>query len=302
MNWRINAFLILSLINALSCADSGQSNSLGEQHASTTSLAEVEDVVKAGENWKRIDLRKPEEFQKGHIPHALNVWRPAITDTTYPYGGMMPTQPHLEQLLSKLGISPTDTILIYDDKAACDAARLWWILKYYGHQNIKLLNGGLTAWKEAGNETLTDHMAVESSDYEFHTRPDSSLLAIISSVRSIDTSALVLLDTRGETEYLGEFHKKGAAYPGHISGALNLDWGMAVDYGGTKKFLSTETLKTRFDGVGIDGTKPVITYCHSGVRSAHTLFVLTELLGFRNIKNYDGSWIEWSHHNDTLSR
>ena len=145
-------------------------------------------------------------------------------------------------------------------------------------------------------------MAVESSNYEFHTRPDSSLLAIISSVRSIDTSALVLLDTRGETEYLGEFHKKGAAYPGHISGALNLDWGMAVDYGGTKKFLSTETLKTRFDGVGIDGTKPVITYCHSGVRSAHTLFVLTELLGFRNIKNYDGSWIEWSHHNDTLSR
>ncbi|MDB4656254.1 rhodanese-like domain-containing protein, partial [Flavobacteriales bacterium] len=164
--------------------------------------------------------------------------------------------------------------------------------------NIKLLNGGLAAWK-ATDEGLSElSYSLETSDYKFQSRPDSSFLAMFSVVQSIDTSAIVLLDTRGEQEHSGEFHKNGAAYPGHIDGAVNLDWAMAVDYGGTQKFLSVDTLKERYAAIGIDGTKPVVTYCHSGVRSAHTLFVLTELLGYRNIKNYDGSWIQWSHLNE----
>ena len=302
MSWRIKSLLLFAILLSIGCGNFEQPKSKTTDYASVESLAEVEDVINAGSNWKLIDLRKPKEFEQGHIPHAQNVWRTDITDTSYQYGGMMPTQLHMELLLGKLGISPSDTIVIYDEKAECDAARLWWILKFYGHQNIKLLNGCLAAWKATGEELSERSYSLETSDYKFQSRPDSLFHAMFSLVQSIDTSATVLLDTRGEQEYSGEFHKNGAAYPGHIDGAINLDWAMAVDYGGTQKFLSVDTLKNRYAQIGIDGTKPVITYCHSGVRSAHTLFVLTELLGYRNIKNYDGSWIEWSHINDTPSR
>lgn len=302
MNWKISDLLILVVTLLISCRNSEQLNSKVAEYASTESLTEVEDVLNSGAGWKLIDLRKPEEFGQGHIPGAQNVWRTDITDTTFPYGGMMPTQHQMEELLSELGLTPTDTILIYDEKAECDAARLWWILKFYGHQNIKLLNGGLAAWKSSGNHLVTNVTPAVVSNYEFKTEPDSSLLAVYESVQEIQNSKFVLLDTRGEKEYTGEFHKTGAAFPGHINGAVNLDWAMTVDYDGTQKFLPTDMLKARFAEIGVSGSEPVITYCHSGVRSAHTLFVLTELLGYSNIKNYDGSWIEWSHLNDTLSR
>jgi thiosulfate/3-mercaptopyruvate sulfurtransferase len=198
-------------------------------------------------------------------------------------------------LLGKLGINAADTIVIYDEKAECDAARLWWVLKFYGHKNVKLLNGGLTTWNALGNELSIDAAISDTTAYRFQLQPDSSILALLGAIELMPDSDLLLLDTRGTDEYSGEFHKSGAAYPGHIKGAINLDWAVAVDYDGTQKFLSAQELKARYAAIGIDGTKPVITYCHSGVRSAHTLFVLTELLGYRNIKNYDGSWVEWSH-------
>lgn len=296
MNWKISILLFLVGLT-FGCETTDQSGRHGTDYASPESLVEVEDAINAESNWKLIDLRKPEEFEQGHIRGAQNVWRTDITDTSYQYGGMMPTQLHMEQLLSRLGISPSDTIIIYDQKAECDAARLWWILKFYGHQHVRLLNGGLAAWKASGNELVTNQILGEISNYRFQSKPDSNLLALFTLVQSIDTSTRILLDTRGKEEYSGEFHKNGAAYPGHIDGAVNLDWAMAVDYDGSQKFLPIDTLKARYAAIGIDGTKPVITYCHSGVRSAHTLFVLTELLGYCNINNYDGSWIEWSHIN-----
>lgn len=297
MNWKIKSLLLFAILLSIGCGNFEQPKSKTTEYASVESLAEVDDLINSGGGRKLIDLRKPEEFKQGHIPEAQNVWRTDITDTNYPYGGMMPTQLHMELLLSSLGIETSDTIVIYDEKADCDAARLWWILKFYGHQNIKLLNGGLAAWKAKGEMLSERSYNLKITDYKFHSEPDSSLLAMFSFVQSIHTSTLVLLDTRGEKEYSGETHKNGAAYPGHIKGAINLDWAVAVDYDGTQKFLSAQELKARYAAIGIDGTKPVVTYCHSGVRSAHTLFVLTELLGYRNIKNYDGSWIEWSHLN-----
>ncbi|MFM1875207.1 MAG: hypothetical protein RL266_944 [Bacteroidota bacterium] len=295
MSWKISGLLIFASLFLNGCGNSEQTQSTISEYASVESLAEVEDVINSAARWKLIDLRKPEEFDSGHILGAQNVWRTDITDTAYPYGGMMPTQLHMELLLSKLGIEPADTLLIYDDKAECDAARLWWILKLYGHPNVKLLNGGLRSWVAANRQLTNAEVSHTPSNYQFHSQPDSSIYASISYLRSnLGSNAFVLLDTRSEQEFNGEL-KEGAAYGGHIENALNLDWAMAVDFNGTQKFLHADQLRSNFNAVGIDGTKPIITYCHSGVRSAHTLFVLTELLGYRNIKNYDGSWIEWSH-------
>ena len=279
----------------IGCSNPEPKRSTPSEYASVKSLAEVEDLTSSGAQWKLIDLRKPEEFKQGHIPGAQNVWRTDITDTTYSYGGMMPSQLHMEQLLSKLGIAPKDTIVIYDYKAECDAARLWWILKFYGHQNTKLLNGGLKAWIDSDGQISHSDTKSSSTDYRFESLPDSSIHATMSFVQSsIGNAEIILLDTRGEQEFDGKL-KDGAARGGHINYALNFDWARSVDYDGTMKFLPSDTLKARYAAIGIDGSKPVVTYCHSGVRSAHTLYVLTELLGYRNIKNYDGSWIEWSH-------
>lgn len=295
MNWKISGLLIFAALLFVGCGTSEQPKSKASEYASTESLAEVEDLLSAGVRWKIIDLRKPEEFQQGHIPGAQNVWRTDITDTSFAYGGMMPNQLHMEQLLGRLGIAASDTILIYDDKAECDAARLWWILKFYGHPNIKLLNGGLKAWVAVNGELSNSEAKPEPSNYQFDSQPDSSVYASIKYLRShLGSHDFILLDTRGEQEFNGK-PKDGAAYGGHIENAVNLDWAMAVDFNGTQKFLDADQLKVNFQDVGVDGEKSVITYCHSGVRSAHTLFVLTELLGYRNIKNYDGSWIEWSH-------
>ena len=299
MNWKINGLSFVAALLTIGCEDSKQSKLKSTEYASVENLTEIHELVSLGQRWKLIDLRKPEEFKKGHIPGALNVWRTDLADTSFTYGGMMPTQFQMELLLSRLGISPTDTIVIYDHKAQCDAARLWWVLKVYGHENIKLLNGGLTTWNALGNELSINTEVSDTTAYRFHLQPDSSLLALIEAIELMPDSNLLLLDTRGKEEYSGGVHKNGASHAGHINGAINFDWAMAVDYHGTQKFLSAEELKTRYAVIGIDGTKPVITYCHSGVRSAHTLFVLTELLGYRNIRNYDGSWIEWSHlHNE----
>ena len=296
MNWKISQLVAAAIFLIIACNRNPEPSTETKTYASTECLIEAEVLSEAVADYVLIDIRKPEEYQQGHIPSALNVWRNQITDSSYAYGGMMPTKPQFEALLSQLGINPTDTIVIYDDKAECDAARLWWILAFYGHEKIKLLNGGLTAWKTSNGSVSTDMKVVESTSYQFINPPDSNLLALINDVDlALKEPHWVVLDTRGVSEHSGKVLKKGAARAGSIKGSKNFDWAMAVDYNGTNKFLPANDLKKMYDSIGVDGSKPVITYCHTGVRSAHTLFVLTELLGYRNIKNYDGSWTEWSH-------
>lgn len=294
MFWR-NRTLIAIIVFIASCGESSTTLKKPNSYASTKSLIEAEELLGVTANYILIDLRKPEEYASGHLPQALNVWRNQITDSSYAYGGMIPTQHQFENLLSGLGITPTDTIVIYDDKAECDAARLWWILKFYGHQHIKLLNGGLAAWLAVNGQITNDFPKIEKSTYRFSNSPDSSVLALLSDVElAISDSEIIILDTRGVEEYSGKFQKSGAAKPGRINQAINIDWATAVDYNGTKKFRSSKELSEIYKSAQTDTTNEIIVYCHTGVRSAHTFFVLSELLGYKNVKNYDGSWTEWS--------
>jgi len=268
------------------------------EYSSTKYLIEPEELATKLEkaNVKLIDMRDPNDYSTGHIQGAINIWRPQITDTTFEYGGMMGTKEQLEKLLGNSGILPSDSIIIYDDRAQCNAARLWWLLKYFGHEHMAMLNGGLKSWEQAGGILSKEIIVADSVKYTFSA---SSLESICASQENVKTSFIdtnsILLDTRGPDEFSGEKHKDGAADAGAIPNAINMDWSMAVDYHGDQKFLPYKELKRIYAEIGIDGTQPVITYCHSGVRSAHTLFVLTELLGYKNVRNYDGSWIEWSY-------
>jgi len=219
---------------------------------------------------KIIDFRKEEAYIKGHIPNAIPLWRTDIEDTSLPYKGMMATKEQIEKLFSSLGIRPTDTLVVYDANGSCDAARLWWVLQCYGFTRVKLLNGGLIAWETANQALTKTRPKYEPSTFRL---PETTIMNHHISRQQIlkiltDSLPYFILDTRTTDEFTGKRQKKGAAKAG------------------------------RYEGLAIPKDAEIIAYCHSGVRSAHTTFVLTQLLGYKKVKNYDGSWTEWSHFNE----
>jgi len=287
---RILTFLLI--INALFSCSSDSSTALIE----CTELS----LKDSRENYKIIDLRKPEKFNQGHIPKAINIWRDNIVNREKDYGGMMAEKAVIESLFGKLGIKNGDQIIIYDDKGLCDAARLWWILDYYGYLKVKLLNGGFTKWKKENHPVSLDTVVLKRTIFTFNnsTAKKRHYADIHEVKKAISDSDIVLLDTRELEEYTGDFMKKGAFRSGRIPSSTWFNWSETVDYKNSTQFKDLEKLKYMYASRGVTPDKEIIAYCQSGVRSAHTTFVLTQLLNYPNVKNYDGSWIEWSYFKD----
>ena len=268
---------------------------------STKHLMECEDLkdLSTSSNIKIIDFRKPDIFLKEHIINAINVWRTDIEDASFPYKGMMARRAKMEALFSRLGIKNEDELIIYDDNGACDSSRLWWILKNYGFNKVKILNGGLTQWKHKKGSLTSEVIKYPPSNFKLPFKSNMALYADLEDIKSlIVNDNKILLDTRTDSEFSGKRQKKGARRGGHIPNSLLLDWSHAIDFNASKKFKPYKELLELYQQKGITKRKEIYVYCHSGVRSAHTTFVLTELLGFKNVKNYDGSWVEWSFHKD----
>jgi len=254
--------------------------------------------VYQNKNIKIIDFRKPELYAEKHIIGALNIWRSDIEDTSYPYGGMMASKEQLETLFSKLGITNSDTLLVYDDKGLCDAARLWWVLQNYGFTNFKMLNGGLTHWTAKGNELTKAQPVITKSNFTFQEKENPNLSIDKEQVFSAMHANTTIIDTRTQDEYSGKTQKKGAFKAGRIPNSKLIDWTRAIDYHGSKKIKSKEELEKIYSTLDVAKNDTIIVYCHSGVRSAHTTFILTQVLGYKNVFNYDGSWTEWSYFDD----
>ena len=253
--------------------------------------------MKSDEPLLIIDVRPPLKYLLGHLPGAYNLWRPAYqaNEGEYPYQGMRASQKKLEAQLGALGTRPDTLIVLYDGHDSMDAARLWWLLKLNGHDQVSILNGGLKGWKAANYLTsLKPGATPVKTDYRFSGRKHPEYLAELSQVKqaSEDHKAL-LVDVRSHEEYTGETRKSGAYRKGRIPGSIWFDFRNAVDETG---FVKASKLKQLLLEKGIAKEKEIILYCQSGVRSAHSLFVLTQLLGYPNVRNYDGSWIEWSWH------
>lgn len=242
-----------------------------------------------------IDFRKSEEYNAGHIPEALNIWRTAIEDASYPYKGMSASNEAIEKLFSTLGIQSDDTIVIYDNKGLCDAARLWWVLKNFNFKKVSLLNGGWLEWKEMNGEISMETPKIVPSSFTFNSAISNEYQIHKEELETLITSEeLVLLDTRTADEFSGKRQKSGAKRAGRIPNSHHIDWMNAMDMK-QQKFKSRAQLEEIFTQLGVSKDKTIVTYCHTGVRSAHTTFVLTQLLGYTNVKNYDGSWSEWSY-------
>ena len=206
---------------------------------------------------------------------------------------------NFEALLRRSGVTTDTTIVLYGDNNNWFAAWGAWVFDIYGFSDVKLLDGGRKYWEAQGLplDTATPEYAATEVTVSDELRPLRARLVDVLAVVEGEVQAQ-LVDIRGPKEYNGEiFAPEGvqelSIRAGHIPGAVNVPWGTIVNEDGT--FKSADEIKAIYAAVGIDGAQPIITYCRIGERSSHTWFVLTHLLGFGKVRNYDGSWTEWGN-------
>jgi thiosulfate/3-mercaptopyruvate sulfurtransferase len=233
-------------------------------------------------------------YEKGHIRGALG-WNWS-TDLHAPIGRDYVDQAGLSALLSAAGVGDDTTVILYGGNNNWFAAYAYWILKLRGFDNVKLLNGGRKKWELESRELTTDAPQVTSTSYSVSGGERGEIRALRDEVLAKLGSAS-FVDVRSGEEYRGEklapdhLPQEQAQVPGHIPGAANVTWMKAANDDGT--FKSADELKALYEGEGVTPDKEVIAYCRIGERSSHTWFALTELLGYGNVKNYDGSWTEY---------
>lgn len=234
-------------------------------------------------------------YNEGHIPGAVGFdWQKELQDQIV--RAPLDTQ-HLEQLLGSAGISNDTTIVLYGDNNNWFAAWALWILKYYGHKDVRLLDGGRVKWLADKREITTEVPSYAPATYKAE-QPHAEIRALRDQVLGVlGKDNVALVDVRSPGEYSGELlapanlPQEGAQRGGHIPGAANIPWAMAVQEDGT--FKSADDLRALYESKGVSADKDVVAYCRIGERSSHTWFVLNYLLGYPNVRNYDGSWTEW---------
>ncbi|MGH3132521.1 MAG: sulfurtransferase [Gaiellaceae bacterium] len=239
----------------------------------------------------------PDLYEEGHIPGAVKLhWRDDLQD---PLIRDVVSKADFERLMGERGIANDASIVLYGDKNNWFAAFAYWYLKTYGHEDVRLLDGGRQKWIEEGRELTTDAPSVSSTTYTAKERDESIRVRRDEVLAGLGTRGIALVDVRSPQEYSGElqappgYEQEGALRTGHIPGAQSVPWATAVRDDGT--FKGTDELREIYGSKGVTPDKEVHAYCRIGERSAHTWFVLRELLGYENVKNYDGSWTEWGN-------
>ncbi|HEX7471747.1 MAG TPA: sulfurtransferase [Candidatus Limnocylindrales bacterium] len=233
-------------------------------------------------------------YEQSHIPGAVGWnWTSQLSD------GIrrdIASQGDFSALLSASGIGPDTTVILYGDNNNWFAAWAYWQLKLYGHRDTRILDGGRKFWLDNGLPLTTDVADVEATDYRL-PEADFALRAFRDDILPrLGDPGLTLVDVRSPAEYNGEIiappgMSETAQRAGHIPGAASVPWAQTVREDGT--FKSEEELRALYEAKGVTPDKDVIAYCRIGERSSHTWFVLHELLGYRRVRNYDGSWTEW---------
>jgi thiosulfate/3-mercaptopyruvate sulfurtransferase len=239
----------------------------------------------------------PALYAEAHIPGAIGFdWKLDLQDQVK-RDFLGPED--FSKLMGSRGISNDQTILLYGDRNNWFAAYTYWYFRYYGHDKVRLINGPREKWISEGRDTTSDVPSYDEVKFEAK-KGDDEIRAYRDDVTESLGDGINLVDVRSPQEYSGEliamagYEQEGAQRAGHIPGAASVPWAQAVREDGT--FKSADELRKLYEEKGvIDGDKPIIAYCRIGERSAHTWFVLAELLGQDNVRNYDGSWTEWGN-------
>jgi thiosulfate/3-mercaptopyruvate sulfurtransferase len=238
----------------------------------------------------------PALYNEAHIPGAIGFdWQRDLQDQVK-RDFLGPKE--FGQLFGSRGISNDHTVVLYGDRNNWFAAYTYWYLKYYGHDKVKLVNGPREKWIDEGRPTSTEVPSNPATNFVAKA-PDEAIRAKRDEMLKLVGGQTRLVDVRSPQEYSGEliamagYEQEGAQRAGHIPGAANVPWAQAVNEDGT--FKSVDELRELYQGKGVLNGNDIVAYCRIGERSAHTWFVLHELLGNDNVKNYDGSWTEWGN-------
>jgi thiosulfate/3-mercaptopyruvate sulfurtransferase len=236
-------------------------------------------------------------YDTGHIPGAIKIdW---VSDLNDPLVRDYLDGQRFAQLLSSKGIGPEKTVVFYGDKNNWWACYAFWVFQLFGHTRAKIMDGGRKKWVDEGRELNRQVPNYGTVDYPEPIRTDYKIRAFRDQVLKHLEEDGALVDVRSPGEFAGEllhmpdYPQEGAVRGGHIPGARNIPWAKAANEDGT--FKSVEELRELYEGAGIQADQNVIAYCRIGERSSHTWFVLTYLLGYPSVRNYDGSWTEWGN-------
>ncbi|MFN2469570.1 MAG: sulfurtransferase [Gaiellaceae bacterium] len=237
----------------------------------------------------------PDQYDEGHVPGAIKLhWRDDLQDAVE---RDLIEKDAFEQLMTGSGISNDTTLVLYGDKNNWFAAYAYWYLKIYGHEDVRILDGGRQKWLDEGRETTTEVPSPSRGVYTAQDRDESIRARRDTVLDRLGMDALV--DVRSPQEYSGDliappgYEQEGAQRGGHIPTAQSIPWASAVSDDGT--FKPADELRNLYESKGVTADRSVTAYCRIGERSAHTWFVLRELLGYERVKNYDGSWTEWGN-------
>jgi len=244
-----------------------------------------------------VDYDPTANYNLGHVPGAvLFDWKKDIND---PVTRNIFSKQTCEDLLQRAGVNNNTTLVLYGDFNNWFAAFAFWAFKYYGFKDLRLMNGGRKKWLEEDRPITKDIPQYQLGNFKA-TEPDKSIRVFLNQVKeALDKENIAMVDVRSPKEFTGEilappeYPTEHAQRGGHIPRASNIPWSQAVKDDGT--FKSVEDLKQLYQSKGIVPEKEIIAYCRIGERSSHTWFVLKYLLGYPNVKNYDGSWTEWGN-------
>jgi thiosulfate/3-mercaptopyruvate sulfurtransferase len=239
----------------------------------------------------------PDLYEEGHIPGAIKLhWKEDLQD---PVERDLVEKDEFERLLGSRGVGNDTTLVLYGDRNNWFAAYAYWYLKIYGHEDVRILDGGRQKWIDEGRDFTTETPVRAQAMYTAKERDESIRARRDFVLGTLGGAAEALVDVRSPQEYSGElvappgYEQEGAQRAGHIPTAQSIPWASAVNDDGT--FRTAVELRSLYGAKGVTDDKQVIAYCRIGERSAHTWFVLRELLGYENVKNYDGSWTEWGN-------
>jgi thiosulfate/3-mercaptopyruvate sulfurtransferase len=241
-------------------------------------------------------------YDIGHVPNAVKIdW---VEDLNDPLMRDYLDPEHFASLMAEKGITPETTVVFYGDRNNWWATYALWVFRLFGHENVKVMDGGRVKWEAEGREMSQEAPSFPAAQYPTPQRDDSKIRAfredVMAHLEKVRSSEGGLIDVRSPGEYRGEllhmpdYPQEGALRGGHIPGAANVPWARAANEDGT--FKSAQELREIYEGeAGLSPDEDTIAYCRIGERSSHTWFVLSYLLGYDNVKNYDGSWTEWGN-------
>jgi thiosulfate/3-mercaptopyruvate sulfurtransferase len=238
-------------------------------------------------------------YPSGHIPGAVQVdW---TTDLNDPLTRDYIQKAGFEALASRIGITPDTTVVFYGDKNNWWATYAFWVFQLFGHSNARIMDGGRLKWEQEKHELTREVPSYPATSYAAPERDDKTIRAFRDEVLQHVRAGLPLVDVRSPDEYSGKllhmanYPQEGALRGGHIPGAQSVPWARAINpEDGT--FKTSDELKAIYEGEkGLKADDTIVAYCRIGERSSHTWFVLSYLLGYKNVRNYDGSWTEWGN-------